>query len=288
MALSERRACSIVGADRSMIRYRHRRSVDTELRQRLRALARQHHRYGYRRLHILLRRDGETAGRNRIYRLYREEGLSVRVRKRRRKASGTRVPILTERQANVRWSTDFVHDQLACGRRFRILNVIDDVTKRCLAAIPDTSLSGVRVARELTTLLERHGKPQMIVSDHGTEFTSNAVLAWAKGHKVAWHFIEPGKPMQNAFVESFNGRMRDEFLNETLFFGMRHVRSALTDWVTHYNNERPHSALNYLTPAAYAHKLAASGDGSSLRDGFAPSPLAPAEEIGKNEAEALI
>ena len=176
LGLSERRACKIVGADRKMIRYRSCRPADTELRGKLRDLANERRRFGYRRLFVLLRRDGEPSGINRIYRLYREEGLMVRKRRARRKAVGTRAPILVEARPNARWSLDFVHDQLACGRRFRILNVVDDVTRECLAAIPDTSISGRRVVRELTALIERRGKPGMIVSDNGTELTSNAIL----------------------------------------------------------------------------------------------------------------
>ena len=210
--LSERRACQIAGADRKMVRYQPRRAPDTVLRCRLRELANERRRFGYRRLFVLLRREGEPSGINRIYRLYSEEGLTVRKRKARRKALGTRAPILVEARANARWSLDLVHDQFACGRRFRVLNVVDDVTRECLAAIPDTSISGRRVARELTALIERRGKPGMIVSDNGTELTSNAILKWCAETKIEWHYIAPGKPMQNGFVESFNGRMRDEFL----------------------------------------------------------------------------
>jgi transposase InsO family protein len=203
MGLSERRACQIISADRKTIRYQSNRPPETELRAKLRELANERRRFGYRRLFVLLRREGEPSGVNRIYRLYREEGLSVRKRKARRRAVGTRAPILVEAKANARWSLDFVHDQFACGRRFRVLNIVDDVTRECLAAIPDTSISGRRVARELTTLIERRGKPGMIVSDNGTELTSNAILAWSKDHKVEWHYIAPGKPMQNGYVESF-------------------------------------------------------------------------------------
>ena len=199
MGLSERRACSFVGADRKMIRYRSCRPPETELRGKLRDLANERRRFGYRRLFILLRREGEPSGINRIYRLYREEGLTVRKRRARRRAVGTRAPILVEARPNARWSLDFVHDQFACGRRFRVLNIVDDVTRECLAAIPDTSISGRRVARELTDLIARRGKPGMIVSDHGTEFTSNAILAWSKDHRVEWHYIAPGKPMQNGY-----------------------------------------------------------------------------------------
>ena len=157
--LSERRASLIVGADRKMVRYQSQRAPDTALRSRLRDLAKERRRFGYRRLFILLRREGEPSGINRIYRLYSEEGLTVRKRKARRKAIGTRAPTLVEARANARWSLDFVHDQFACGRRFLVLNVVDDVTRECLAAVPATSISGRRVARELTALIERRGKP---------------------------------------------------------------------------------------------------------------------------------
>jgi len=153
---------------------------------------------------------------------------------------------------NGRWSLDFVHDQFASGRRFRILNVVDDFTRECLAAVPDTSISGKRVARELSSLVERRGKPAMIVSDNGTEFTSNAILSWAAEHQVDWHYIAPGKPTQNAFAESFNGKMRDELLNESLFMGLDHARELVSVWADDYNTARPHSSLGDLTPAAYA------------------------------------
>jgi transposase InsO family protein len=288
MSLSERRACSFVGADRKMVRYRSRRPPETELRSRLRDLANERRRFGYRRLFILLRREGEASGVNRIYRLYREEGLTVRKRRARRRAVGTRAPILVEAKPNACWSLDFVHDQFACGRRFRVLNIVDDVTRECLAAIPDTSISGRRVARELTDLLAERGKPGMIVSDHGTEFTSNAILAWSKEHRVEWHYITPGKPMQNGY-ESFNGRMRDELLNESLFFGLDHARSAIAEWREDFNTARPHSSLGYQTPAAFAKVFAATGSDAAQIEGYAPSPVAQPAPYGVTEtAEALI
>ena len=250
LGLSERRACEIAGADRKMVRYQSQRAPDTALRGRLRDLANERRRFGYRRLFVLLRREGEPSGINRIYRLYREEGLTVRRRKARRKAIGTRAPILIEARANARWSLDFVHDQFACGRRFRVLNVVDDVTRECLAAIPDTSISGRRVVRELTALIERRGRPGMIVSDNGTELTSNAILKWCAEHKIEWHYIAPGKPMQNGFVESFNGRLRDECLNETLFTSMALARAVLAAWRQDYNTIRPYLKLGALNPAA--------------------------------------
>jgi putative transposase len=240
LEMSERRACNLVAADRKMIRYRSRRPPDTELRARLRDLANQRRRFGYRRLFIMLRDEGEPSGINRIYRLYREEGLAVRKRRSRRKAVGTRAPILVEAKPNARWSLDFVHDQLACGRRFRILNIVDDVTRECLAAIPDTSISGRRIARELTTLIERRCKPRLLVSDNGTEFTSNAILRWSKEYQVEWHYIAPGKPMQNGYIESFNGRMRDELLNESLFLDLDQARQMITAWLVDYNRASQH------------------------------------------------
>ncbi|MBE1205365.1 IS3 family transposase [Aminobacter carboxidus] len=289
MGLSERRACFFVGADRKMIRYLFRRPPETELRGRLRDLANERRRFGYRRLFILLRREGEASGINRIYRLYREEGLTVRKRRARRRAVGTRAPILVEAKPNARWSLDFVHDQFACGRRFRVLNVVDDVTRECLAAIPDTSISGRRVARELTELITQRGTPGMIVSDHGTEFTSNAILAWSKDHEIKWHYIAPGKPMQNGYVESFNGRMRDELLNESLFFGLDHARSAIAEWRQDFNTARPHSSLGYQTPAAYAEVITATGSDAVLMEGSTPPPVAFTAPQGVTKtAEALI
>jgi transposase InsO family protein len=288
LGLSERRACSIVSADRKMIRYLSCRPPDTELRVQLRELANARRRFGYRRLYVLLRQHGEQSGLNRIYRLYREEGLSVRKRRARRRAVGTRAPILVEARPNARWSLDFVHDQFASGRRFRILNIVDDVTRECLAAIPDTSIPGRRVARELTALIDRRGKPGMIVSDNGTEFTCNAMLTWSEDNQIAWHFIAPGKPMQNGFCESFNGRMRDELLNETLFFGLDHARARIAAWADDYNSQRPHSSLGYLTPAAYAANLTATCDRLRNPDQLRRSHVAHPAPNGVTSAETLI
>jgi putative transposase len=273
--MSERRACAITAIDRSTVRYRSRRPDDATLRSRMRELAAERRRFGYRRLHVLLRREGLVVNRKRSQRLYREEGLMVRHRRGRKRATGTRAPLIVAARPNARWSIDFIHDQMACGRRFRILNILDDVTKECLAAVADTSISGKRVARELTDLIARRGKPELIVSDNGTEFTSNAMLAWTSEHQVAWHFIAPGKPMQNGICESFQGRLRDELLNETLFFGLDHARSVLARWVADFNACRPHSALGYRTPAAYAAHLTATGDRRSNPDQLRPSPVAP-------------
>nr|WP_167309419.1 IS3 family transposase [Brevundimonas naejangsanensis] len=286
--VSERRACSIIKADRKSVRYRSCRQPDTALRERLRALAVERRRFGYRRLFVLLRREGEPSGKNRIYRLYREEGLTVRKRRSRRRAIGTRAPILVEARPNARWSLDFVHDQFATGRRFRILNVVDDVTRECLAAIPDTSISGRRVARELTALIARRGSPAMIVSDNGTEFTSTAILAWAQDHGVDWHYIAPGKPTQNGFVESFNGRMRDELLNESLFFGLDHARQKVAAWALDYNTCRPHSSIGYLTPEAFAASLTATGRPAAQYESCAARPVAHPTLRGVTNPRTLI
>jgi putative transposase len=276
--MSERRACRVIAADRSSVRYRRERPEDAPVRERLRALAAERRRFGYRRLHVLLRQEGLVMNRKRTQRLYREEGLTVRKRRGRKRATGTRAPILTVSAPNARWSVDFVHDQLACGRRLRILNVVDDVTKECLAAVVDTSISGRRVARELAALVTRRGRPDLIVSDHGTEFTSNAMLAWAQETGIAWHFIAPGKPQQNGICEAFNGRMRDELLNETLFFGLGHARAAVARWVADYNQRRPHSAIGYATPVVYAAQLTAMGDRLRVTEALRQSPIAPSAQ----------
>jgi putative transposase len=286
--MSERRACSVLGVDRSSVRYRHRRPDDAELREELQKTAEKHRRFGYRRLHVILRRDGHVMNRKRTQRLYREAGLAVRRRRGRKRALGTRAPLVTEAVANARWSVDFMQDQFADGRRFRILNVLDDVTKECLASIVDTSISGRRVARELTALIERRGKPGVIVSDNGTEFTSNAILDWASKAQVKWHHIAPGKPMQNGNREAFNGRMRDELLNETLFFGIGHAREVVADWIRGYNTERPHSALGYQTPTAFAARLTAMGDRLRAPEPLRRSPIAPSAQPRQIQTPTLV
>jgi putative transposase len=250
-------------------------------------LAAEQRRFGYRRLHVLLRAEGHAVNRKKTQRLYREEGLTVRKRKGRKRAAGSRAPILTEARPNARWSVDFVQDQLSGGRRFRILNVIDDVTKECLAAIADTSISGWRVARELDVVIAWRGRPDLIVSDHGTEFTSNAMLAWAQEHRIAWHFIAPGKPMQNGICEAFNGRMRDELLNETIFYDLGHAREVLARWAASYNQTRPHSALGYLTPAAFARTFTATADWLRNPDQLRRSSVAPSALMRQSQPQTL-
>ncbi|MEZ0060604.1 putative transposase [Bradyrhizobium elkanii] len=214
--MSERRACKAIGCCRMTMRYQTTRADEAGVRQRMKAIAQERRRFGYRRLHVLLKREGYVINHKKLFRLYREEKLAVRRPGGRKRAIGTRAPMTVPMAPNDRCSLDFVSDQLTDGRRFRILTVVDDCTRECLALVADTSLSGIRVARELDPLVIERGKPKMVVSDNGSEFTGNAILTWADRNRVAWHYIAPGKPMQNAFIESFNGRLRDELLNETL------------------------------------------------------------------------
>lgn len=250
--LSQRRACDLAGIDPRVYRYRSTRPGDEPVRKRLRELAAERRRFGYRRLHILLGREGFRLNWKKLYRIYREERLTVRKRGGRKRALGTRAPMAISQGANQRWSLDFASDTLVDGRRFRILCVIDDFTRECLTTLVDNSLSGVRVARELDRLCALRGRPCMIVSDNGTELTSNAILKWQEERRVEWHYIAPGKPMQNGFVESFIGRLRDECLNEHLFTSYASARQIIKAWRNDYNHTRPHSSLNGLAPAAFA------------------------------------
>jgi putative transposase len=249
---SQVRACGLVGLHVRTFRRKPRRRDDGVLRTRLKTLAAERRRFGYRRLHILLKREGFEVNHKRLYRIYREERLTVRKRGGRKRAVGTRAPLDVPQVRNERWSLDFISDALSDGRRFRILAVVDDFSRECLGLVADTSLSGTRVARELDEIITRRGKPRMIVSDNGTELTSNAMLAWQEERGIGWHYIAPGKPMQNAFVESFNGRLRDELLNETLFRSLWQARRLIAEWQTDYNEERPHTSLGGLTPNEFA------------------------------------
>ena len=252
MSYSQRRACGLVGLQPKTYRYASKRTGDEEFRGRLRELASQRRRFGYRRLGLLLARQGIKINHKKLYRLYKEERLSVRKRGGRKRALGTRAPMAIPQDANLRWSLDFVMDTLVSGRRFRILTVVDDFTRECLGLVVDTSLTGPRVTRELDRILGQRGCPGMIVSDNGTEFTSNAMLAWQEERGIEWHYIAPGKPMQNGFVESFNGKLRDECLNETLFVNLKEARQIIEAWRIDYNTNRPHTSLNGLTPTEFA------------------------------------
>ena len=285
--VSERRACSALGTDRSSVRYCGRRGDDAAARARLRELAGIRRRFGYRRLHILLAREGIAMNHKKLRRLYREERLQVRRRGGRKRALGMRAPMVLPQGPNQRWSLDFLSDAFADGRRFRILAIIDDFTRECLALVPDTSLSGLRVARELDTLIASRGRPVLCVSDNGTQLTGMAILRWSQETRIAWHYIAPGKPQQNAFIESFNGRLRDELLNETLFTSLNHVREVLARWMEDYNTTRPHSALGNLPPAHYAQRSAPDMQRDRAlrqRGGYAPGPVAPPRHNASNKA----
>ena len=252
--VSQRRACAALEVDRSSVRYVSRRGDDAELRTRIREIASERRRFGYRRVHVLLQREGVQVNHKKVRRLYAEEKLQVKRRGGRKRALGTRRPMTVPDALNRRWSLDFVSDAFTDCRRFRILAVVDDFTRECLALVPDTSISGLRVARELDALIAARGRPKSIVSDNGTELTSMAILHWSEERRVEWHYIAPGKPQQNAFAESFIGRLRDECLNETLFSSLAQARSVLAAWRHDYNRLRPHSALGNAAPAEFAEK----------------------------------
>jgi putative transposase len=251
---SERRACALLGMHPRTYRYASRRPDDAEVRRRLRELANERRRFGYRRLHILLRREGVELNHKKLFRLYREERLTVRRRGGRKRALGTRAPMTVPQGRNQRWSLDFVSDALIDSRRFRILAIVDDFTRECLALVVDSSLSGRRVVRELDRLAELRGLPLMIVSDNGSELTSHAILRWQEERSVEWHYIAPGKPQQNGFAESFIGRLRDECLNEHLFGSLKETRHIIEAWRIDYNTDRPHTSLSGLTPTEFANR----------------------------------
>jgi putative transposase len=234
------------------VRYHRKRKDDGADRELLRALAAERRRFGYRRLREMARRKGHVMNLKKVYRLYREEGLMVRRRRGRKRALGTRAPLKSARRPNEVWVLDFVADVLESGRRFRVFNVEDQFTRTGLATEVDTSLPSARIVRVLDRLLAEHGRPAMIISDNGTELTSNAVLKWTEVNGIEWHYIAPGKPQQNGFMESFNGKLRDECLNEQVFSSLAEAKRIIECWRVDYNTARPHSSLDYLTPDEFA------------------------------------
>ncbi|HEY3616286.1 MAG TPA: IS3 family transposase [Candidatus Sulfotelmatobacter sp.] len=262
--LSERHACGLIGMHRGSWRYQRRERNEAGLRARLRELAVERPRFGYRRLYIFLRREKSEDGalrwlvnHKRVYRLYREEGLAMQRKRRKRFRAEARVPLALPTRANEVWTMDYTHDELSSGRKFRTLNLMDGYTREALRIEPDTSLPGLRVVRILESLRERRGAPAAIQVDNGTEFTSRVVDQWAYQNQVALHFIERGKPTQNALIESFNGKFRDECLNQNWFVDLRHAREMIEAWRVDYNTVRPHSSLRYLTPEEFAASMAA-------------------------------
>ncbi|MBU2998916.1 IS3 family transposase [Roseovarius nubinhibens] len=267
--ISQRRACRLVGVDPKTVR-RERPPDCPEIRKEMQAIAGKRRRFGYRRIGVLLERKGMIMNHKKLYRLYREEGLSVKRRRGRKRARGTRTPMPEAARPNARWSLDFLSDSFGASRKFRILAVIDDCCRENLCLMADTSISGSRVARELDALVRVYGKPGCIVSDNGTEFTSRAILKWADQNDVPWHYIDPGKPQQNAFIESFNGSLRDELLNEEIFDTLNDARRKLALWRYDYNAVRPHSSLGNQTPLQARRAL-------EQFEGSAPGALAQTE-----------
>ena len=251
-AMGVTRACGLVGISRSLFYYESTRASDAELTERMAAIAATKRRYGYRRIHVLVRREGWMANHKKIWRLYSLAGLSVRRRKRKRIAAVERAVRPLPSGPNQSWSMDFVSDGLAYGRRFRCLNVVDDYTRECLAIEVDTSLPGIRVKQVMQRLSEMRGLPVSITVDNGPEFAGKVLDAWAYEAGVTLSFIRPGKPVENAYIESFNGKFRDECLNEHWFTSMKHSRRMIEAWRVEYNVERPHSSLGYLTPEQFA------------------------------------
>ncbi|WP_323042958.1 IS3 family transposase [Gemmobacter sp.] len=267
--ISQRRACVLIGVDPKTVR-RDRPPDNPEIREEMHRIAEKRRRFGYRRVGIMLERKGMIMNEKKLYRIYREEGLSVHRRRGRKRARGSRTPMPVPLRPNQRWSLDFLSDTFGTCRKFRILAVNDDCCRENLALIADTSISGARVARELDALVRIYGKPACIVSDNGTEFTSKAILKWANENGVEWHYIDPGRPQQNGFIESFNGSLRDECLNEEIFDSLADARRKLAIWRYDYNNVRPHSSLGNRTPAEARRTLEHS-------EGSAPGALAQPE-----------
>ena len=249
--LSERRACGLFGITRWSNRYQSRSDPQTGLRMRLRDLAGSRTRYGYRRLTVLLRREGWVVNAKRVYRLYRAEQLQVQTKKRRKRAAQVRVPLAGAIRPNQRWSMDFVSDRLADGRWFRILTVVDQLTRECLCAYADRSQTGEKVVEQMKRLVALRGAPESITTDNGGEFAGRAMEGWAYQTGVQMDFIRPGRPVQNGYIESFNGRLRDECLNGEVFFNLADAREKLERWRSDYNQNRPHSALDDRTPAEF-------------------------------------
>jgi len=263
------RACGLAGISRSLYRYRSRRRACAELRERIGEIAAVKRRYGYRRVYLRLRREGWEVNRKRVYRLYREAGLAVRRRKRKRIGLVERKPLPKPMMANLSWSMDFVADGLANGRRLRCLNIVDDCTRECLAIEVDTSITGARVKAVLERLADTRGLPESITVDHGPEFEGQVLDTWAYQANVQLSFIRPGKPNENAYVESFNGKFRDECLNEHWFIKMEQARRIIEAWRIEYNTERPHSSLGNLTPeefASYKDSRFLTADSNAKRD----------------------
>jgi putative transposase len=253
--VSERRVCGLMGMAVTTYRYRSQRT-DEPLRTRLVELARSKPRFGYRRLQVLLQRGGERVNHKRLHRVYREAGLAIR-RKKRKHCVREGKPLLARTSANQEWALDFIHDAVACGRTIRVLSVVDAYTRECLALEVDTSFASRRVSRVLDQIITERGRPEAIRCDNGPEFTSRHFLAWCVERQIELVHIQPGQPTQNARVESFHGRVREECLNLSWFQNLFDARRKIAAWRTEYNEERPHSSLGYKTPKEFAAAQAA-------------------------------
>lgn len=249
--LSQRRASGLIGIGRNTLRHEPKQDKDGDLRKRMKELAEQRRRFGCRRLHVLLKREGLVDNHKRSERIYREEKLALRIRRRKKLASQGRLEISKAGRANELWAMDFLHDVLYDGRKVRFLPIIDTYTKECFRIEVDSSIGGKRVCSVLSQIASVRGLPDRIVVDNGPEFVSNALDAWAYERGVKLHFIRPGKPVDNAYMESFNGKFRDECLNLHWFMSVGHARGISEDYRLDFNNERPHSSLGDLTPAEF-------------------------------------
>ena len=245
----------LVGSNRSTVRYQTKKADESWLIKKIKAIAYERKRFGYRRIHMVLRREKIFVNHKKVFRIYRACGLKVLKRGGRKKALGVRGLALRSTHPNQKWSLDFVHDALADGRKIRLLTIIDEYTRECLQITVDTSLNGRRVSEELKKLIEQRGKPEIITSDNGTEFTSNFILRFCAEQGLNWHYIQPGKPYQNGSVESFNGKLRDECLNENWFLGLKEAKKIVEKWREDYNSLRPHSSLQGRTPLEEASLL---------------------------------
>ena len=271
-AFSQRRACGLMTVAVSSYRYQTRRS-DERLRAKLVELAREKPRFGYRRLHVLLRRSGEAVNHKRVQRVYREAGLSIR-RKKRKHCVRVGQPLRVWTAANQEWALDFVHDTVESGRAIRVLSVVDAYTRECLALEVDTSFASRRVTRVLEATIAERGMPQAIRCDNGPELTSRHFLAWCIERKIELTHIQPGRPMQNGHVESFHGKLRDECLSVSWFENLFAARRKIAAWRAEYNQERPHSSLGYRTPEEFACEMRGE-KGCGKDGGFATLENAP-------------
>ena len=280
--LNESCACGLAGITRWINQYQSRRDPQDELRQRLRDLAGNRPRYGYRRLTVMLRREGWRVNTKRVYRIYREENLGVRTAQRKKRSAHLRVPLPESTGPNQRWSMDFVSDRMVNGRWFRILTVVDQYTRECLCAYADRSQTGEKVVVQMQRLVLLRGVPESITTDNGGEFAGKAMETWAYQNGVKLDLIRPGKPVENGYIESFNGRLRDECLNGEIFFDLADAREKLERWRRDYNEHRPHSALGDRTPAEFVRILEGRPFALLTVDKATTQPCQGSTAVGQN------